>query len=532
MKEILYIQAGSLSNYIGTHFWNTQESYFTYEEDEEPEVIHDISFREGSTSKGESTYCPRLLLFDRKANFGSLSGLNGLYNDDDESSGGGQLWNGDVVEYRQEPVSKSDYQARLDAEVDDAKESNALGDKPREAEASPSDVRYWSDYNRVFFHPRTLQRLPDVADWESAEGDWGSSKAAFERHNADASLMEELFRLFVEECDILQGIQVTNDTATFGGFTDSFLTAFRDEFPKLPCLTFSILSRAFPGPSGPDDDLGTRKVINDALCLQSLDELSTLSVPIQAPATWSTGEWLEGTSLNCNSTYHTSAILSAHIESATLPLKLNGSADDLSSMCGRLSCSDRTRFAHLSGVFPFPSPLVSAREFDARMHDFSAMPPEADQDKAAEYSRVLVTRGFSSADRRTFDRWTEARGLPAPYSVHAPAYPLPNSFPRLFASPPAHLPSPRSSRVSGLPSVRTLSSLHSAPDTARLFSAYGGLVDGCWRRRADVVTRMGLEMDDLRELRDRLWSAGDAYAGTEGGGGAGGGDDGLGEDEE
>lgn len=44
-----------------------------------------------------------------------------------------------------------------------------------------------------------------------------------------------------------------NDTATFGGFTDSFLTAFRDEFPKLPCLTFSILSRAFPGPSGPDD---------------------------------------------------------------------------------------------------------------------------------------------------------------------------------------------------------------------------------------------------------------------------------------
>ncbi|KAI0920356.1 hypothetical protein AcV5_010118 [Taiwanofungus camphoratus] len=303
MKEILYIQAGSLSNYIGTHFWNTQESYFTYEEDEEPEVIHDISFREGSTSKGESTYCPRLLLFDRKANFGSLSGLNGLYNDDDESSGGGQLWNGDVVEYRQEPISQSDYQARLDAEVDDAKESNALGDKPREAEASPSDVRYWSDYNRVFFHPRTLQRLPDVADWESAEGDWGSSKAAFGRHNADASLMEEPFRLFVEECDTLQGIQVMNDTATFGGFTDSFLTAFRDEFPKLPCLTFSILSRAFPGPSGPDDDLGTRKAINDALCLQSLDELSTLSVPIQAPATWSTGEWLEGTSLNASVIY-------------------------------------------------------------------------------------------------------------------------------------------------------------------------------------------------------------------------------------
>lgn len=85
MKEIIYIQAGNLANHIGTHFWNTQESYFTYEEGEDPIVEHDISFREGSTLKvssrvdwmicvlesqvalkGESTFCPRLLLFDHK----------------------------------------------------------------------------------------------------------------------------------------------------------------------------------------------------------------------------------------------------------------------------------------------------------------------------------------------------------------------------------------------------------------------------------------------------------------------------------
>jgi hypothetical protein len=55
MKEILYIQAGSLANHIGTHFWNTQESYFTYdavdanEDVAEPEVEHDRSFLEGET---------------------------------------------------------------------------------------------------------------------------------------------------------------------------------------------------------------------------------------------------------------------------------------------------------------------------------------------------------------------------------------------------------------------------------------------------------------------------------------------------
>ena len=57
MKEILYIQAGTLPNFVGTHFWNTQESYFQYEGDVDagqtdgPEINHDISFREGLSPK-------------------------------------------------------------------------------------------------------------------------------------------------------------------------------------------------------------------------------------------------------------------------------------------------------------------------------------------------------------------------------------------------------------------------------------------------------------------------------------------------
>ena len=47
MKEIIYIQAGSLANHVGTHFWNTQQCYFSFEEGDEILVEHDISFREG-----------------------------------------------------------------------------------------------------------------------------------------------------------------------------------------------------------------------------------------------------------------------------------------------------------------------------------------------------------------------------------------------------------------------------------------------------------------------------------------------------
>lgn len=32
MREIIYIQAGTTSNYIGTHFWNLQEHYVNLEQ--------------------------------------------------------------------------------------------------------------------------------------------------------------------------------------------------------------------------------------------------------------------------------------------------------------------------------------------------------------------------------------------------------------------------------------------------------------------------------------------------------------------
>jgi hypothetical protein len=87
MREIIYIQAGSLANYAGTHFWNTQESYFTYGDEDESIVNHDLSFNEGrnphvcrpfpseilklmyttvASHQNQPILCPRLLAFDQK----------------------------------------------------------------------------------------------------------------------------------------------------------------------------------------------------------------------------------------------------------------------------------------------------------------------------------------------------------------------------------------------------------------------------------------------------------------------------------
>jgi len=89
--------------------------------------------------------------------------------------------------------------------------------------------------------------------------------------------MEGAFRLLVENCDnfqvgplsydcwssadlpfcrLLQGLQMMHDTVTFGGFSHSFLTSFRDEFHKASVLNFSFLSGADPNHTGIDNVSG------------------------------------------------------------------------------------------------------------------------------------------------------------------------------------------------------------------------------------------------------------------------------------
>lgn len=89
-----------------------------------------------------------------------------------------------------------------------------------------------------------------------------------------------------------------NDTASFGSFTHAFFSRFRDEFTKLPSLSFPILSGYLPGRFDTDDARGMKKALNDALVLQGLSELSTLTVPLQPPASWSNGEWMDGLNMN------------------------------------------------------------------------------------------------------------------------------------------------------------------------------------------------------------------------------------------
>lgn len=84
--EVITLQLGHFSNYVGAHFWNLQRASFQFEAPKstnlfqspapqlpEPEISHDVLFRESTTRFSHVyTYCPRLVAVD-------LSGSLGVY---------------------------------------------------------------------------------------------------------------------------------------------------------------------------------------------------------------------------------------------------------------------------------------------------------------------------------------------------------------------------------------------------------------------------------------------------------------------
>ncbi|KAJ7258754.1 mtDNA inheritance protein Dml1 [Mycena haematopus] len=494
MKEILYIQAGTQANYIGTHFWNTQD---TYEDGEVPEIDHGISFREGLNQKSEPTFCPRLLAFDHKAQFGTLSQANALFGMD-ATAEEQTLWSEDAVEYKQEPVSKSHYQT-------DMEQFDMTAGYASSAAIQPEDIRYWSDFNRLFYVPRTIQKVPDIPEWEDAEGNWTGGHEMFTRYDEETGLMEGPLRLFLEECETIQGIQLMHDTSTFGSFVDAFVTLLRDDFAKMPLLSFPLLSDAIP--SKPVDNLlGVRKLVNDALALRSLSEMSSMNIPIQPPTTW-TDEVCRNTYMRANRAhaYHTSAILSAHIETATLPLRLNAANYDILSFSAQLSWRTGVPFTELSGVFP----EADTMELPHRIYNFSSRTSSP----SAQFSRHDVTRGFSTTGITSYNERLKDFQDSVVSSTHAATYPLPTSFPAFFSypenylsqgGPPGILSRPRSTSV--------FSSIGVTSGASNLFSGYARFLDDSIRRKFSVEY-CGIGLDEMGDLANDLWTLHDNAGG-------------------
>ncbi|RSL59135.1 DML1-like protein [Fusarium duplospermum] len=314
MREIISLQLGQLSNYTATHFWNAQESYFTYSADETSPVDHNVHWRAGVGADGSETFLPRTVIYDLKGGFGSLRKINALYEAESEVDAA-SLWPGQSVVHKQTPIDPSAYQQSLDA-----------GTEP--PQLTTSTVRYWSDFSRVFFHPRSLVQLYDF--------ELNSTTMPFERFSMGTELFSVLdkehelvdrdFRPFAEECDRLQGIQVfTTIDDAWGGFSSSYLESLRDEFPKSCIWTWGLQSPLLDIPRA-------KRQLRLANLAHSVEQLCTQAstlVPLALPE----HDLSAGVSMDRRSTWHTSALMAAGIETATLPSRLlQGSVDQPASL--------------------------------------------------------------------------------------------------------------------------------------------------------------------------------------------------------
>ncbi|KIW66471.1 hypothetical protein PV04_05804 [Phialophora macrospora] len=312
MHEIVTLQLGQRSNYLATHFWNAQESYFTYSEREQSMVDHDIHFRAGLGADGSETFTPRTVIYDLKGGFGTLRKFNALYEvlDDQPTDG---IWDGTPARQQQQPIEVSEYQRNLD-----------LGLPTRQLGAA--DVRYWSDFNRVFYHPRSIVQLNEyelnsqLMPFES----WSAGEDLFQSLDKEFDLLDRDVRSFTEECDQMQGFQLFSGADdAWGGFAARYLDTLRDEYGKTSIWVWGI----------EDQSRTTRqkqllRTSNAARSLRTIGQQASAYVRLAAPP----ATLPDYVRLDSASDWLTTGLLCAGVESSTLPTRLNATGGKRGSL--------------------------------------------------------------------------------------------------------------------------------------------------------------------------------------------------------
>ncbi|KAK0623580.1 tubulin domain-containing protein [Immersiella caudata] len=354
MHEIITLQLGQQANYLATHFWNTQESYFTYSDsaDSSPPINHDILWRPGLAADGTTeTFMPRTVIYDLKNGFGSLRAINALYEaPNPDNAQPTALWPGTATVHTAPRVEPSEYTQSLDAGLTPPKLTSA-------------GVRYWSDFSRVYYHPRSIVQLHEY--------ELGSTIAPFERFAAGEELFAELdrehdvldrdLRLFAEEADQMQGIQVFGgmDDA-WAGFMGRYLERVRDEFGKKSVWVWGVEGEG----KGLPRHKRLLRLANKARALTEAYKQASIVVPLALPRS------LPSTlSLDPNSPWHASALLASAIETATLPSRLKDRTnyDSLADMAATLNTMGKQTIAGLQ--MSFSSPAHESSSTDTRRNN-------------------------------------------------------------------------------------------------------------------------------------------------------------------
>ncbi|ORZ24238.1 tubulin domain-domain-containing protein [Absidia repens] len=333
--------------------------------------------------------------------------------------------------------SKHPYQEHLETMENGASDSNDA------ASELDKTVTTWSDFNRVYHHPRAMNTITthQVDDPLSPFDTYTTGRQAYADNEKESEIFEDAFRNMVEECDQLQGFQLfTGVDDSFGGFAEELLNNIRDEFSKATILTFGMMTNTTDG----NERWRQKKSLNHVLSTTRLSNLSSIYVPLYSP----TADRIRSSGLasyihpNCQSLYHTSALLSASIETATAVCRLKKNNMKLGDLDGLLNWRRDTKIASLCASLPLP---ISDQGYEASLSSFDPLPPlldlcSPDNRKPQEiYGESIVARGCPFIEsspnyiNQVFKSFKEENHPLQLRTFVNTAYLLPDSYPRFFS---------------------------------------------------------------------------------------------------
>ncbi|GAB7361876.1 hypothetical protein MBLNU230_g1915t1 [Neophaeotheca triangularis] len=448
MHEIITLQFGQQANYVGTHYWNTQESYFTYSGEDESPVNHDISFRPGIGADGSDTYTPRTLIYDLKGAFGTLRRENALYELQNEEETNRQgPWSSGATPLRLPPIAPSPYQQALDQ-----------GLAP--PQLTTETVRFWSDFNHIFYHPRSIVHLHDYELNSSLMPfeKWQTGEELFDELDREHDLLDRDLRPFLEECDQVQAIQVLSGVDdAWGGFASKYLERIADDLGK-GCRWLWGLEDDKTGPR-------ERRALQAANTAQSI-YTTRETVSMYVPLTNSPAPLPSYTSLDTSSRWHTSALQAMLMETATLPSRLRTrepahTSLDHTELALSTTGNRRIAAASLSAEPPTPQnrsaspPLPNGHATDTRISQTLQSTTLANHTTATQNLDISLLPPAPTAHHRPRHIFTTTHihrthhpnptsQTPIPTLTQNPPllFPLLPSCPRLFTFPTSNPTSP------------------------------------------------------------------------------------------
>jgi hypothetical protein len=241
----------------------------------------------------------------------------------------------------------------LEADLDRRTRLEALNSGEEGDKAALFDLtnsKYWTDFNKSFWHPSSLNMLSSLTD-----------TSPYDIYSRDAILPEELelfmdrMRSAFEYCDQVEGIQIFVDAATtYGAISSAIMEETRDIFGKMRTISFPLFTSGGASIGQLPIDTSRIRAINRSLTLSSLSNWSSLVVPIDTNF-WTQNSFSSATGLQTDNWYHTSALVASAIDSMTLPTRSIADGVNWRQFIENLVCvSPSQNFGLLSTCHPLP----------------------------------------------------------------------------------------------------------------------------------------------------------------------------------